>query len=116
MPPWLYQLHALRRLDLDSNRLTKVTSSIGQLKTLQVLNLANNLIDTIPLPLGLLSGTLQELDLRGNKFSHDVMVELEKGTQSFLAFLKGRLSEDYLLYRYPLFLSFLWNFLLLNAP
>ena len=48
MPPEIQRLHALEVLDLDNNKLTSLPAEIGTLQHLQVLRADNNLLTSVP--------------------------------------------------------------------
>lgn len=69
LPEELGNLTALTSLNLAENRLTEVPNSISRLTSLQSLDLSNNFLSTLPPDLGNLSGSLRELNLKGNFLS-----------------------------------------------
>ena len=68
LPDSLGQLSSLQSLDLESNQLATLPDSLGQLSSLQSLDLARNQLATLPDSLGQLS-SLQKLVLDGNRFT-----------------------------------------------
>src|ERR1700678_4352916 len=66
IPKELGQLASLQRLDLDNNQLHTIPKELGQLASLQILYLYNNKLQTIPKELGQLA-SLQTLDLHNNQ-------------------------------------------------
>ncbi|KAF5399539.1 hypothetical protein PHET_07377 [Paragonimus heterotremus] len=80
------QLHQLKWLDLRSNILGQIPSTIKALKDLQVLLIDDNLIRILPFELGLLH-KLKQLHFRNNPIEFPSKAILEKGTKTIMRFL-----------------------------
>jgi Leucine-rich repeat (LRR) protein len=68
LPPEIWQLSKLRKLDLNINRLTAIPAEIGQLSRLRILRLNNNQLTVISQEIGQLSH-LQVLGLSNNQLT-----------------------------------------------
>lgn len=79
LPAEIRKLELLRKLDASDNKLTGIPAEIGQMKKLERLDLSNNNIDTYPQELFNIKGNLKFLNLKGNKFSVDQIVEIQDG-------------------------------------
>ena len=66
LPPEIGQLTTLENLDLSETQLSELPPEIGQLTALQSLNLGNNRLSELPPEIGRLTA-LQNLDLRQNE-------------------------------------------------
>lgn len=77
LPGEIRKLEVLRRLDVSDNKLTGIPAEIGQMKKLERLDLSNNNIDTYPRELFNIKGNLKVLNIKGNKFSVDQIVEIQ---------------------------------------
>lgn len=79
LPGEIRKLEVLRKLDASDNKLTGIPAEIGQMKKLERLDLSNNSISTYPDELFNIKGNLKFLNLKGNKFSVDQIVEIQDG-------------------------------------
>jgi len=70
------------------------------MSSLKSLKASSNDISSVPFSLGLLSDTLDDLDLSNNPLPQELFAELGNGTKPFLKFLKQKLGEDIFLQRY----------------
>ncbi|WP_228041486.1 leucine-rich repeat domain-containing protein, partial [Planktothrix mougeotii] len=68
LPPEIGQLHSLQTLDLRDNSLTELPPEIGQLHSLQTLNLMGNSLTELPPEIGQLH-SLQTLNLWNNSLT-----------------------------------------------
>ena len=73
LPP-LAGLHSLTAADFSFNRITAVPRTVGTLTTLTELNLASNLLVSLPAELAALAPSLRTLALHGNPLTPDLLV------------------------------------------
>lgn len=78
LPGEIRKMTGLKILNASNNQLTGIPAEIGQLKKLTTLNLSNNKIDTFPNELANLKDNLLVLDLSGNTFTMETIIEINK--------------------------------------
>ena len=82
LPGEIRKLEVLRKLDASHNNLTAIPAEIGQMKKLEKLDLGNNNINTYPNELFNIKDNLKYLNVKGNRFSVDQIVEIQDGLPS----------------------------------
>ena len=92
LPSSLYGLPKLTSILCSDNRVTSIdVAGISQLPLLNVLDLSNNNIDSVPPELGRVA-TLKSLKLEGNAFKNPRPAILAQGTPALLDYLRSRIA------------------------
>lgn len=77
LPAEIRKMTKLTQLDASDNELTGIPAEIGQMKNLKTLDLSNNNLSTIPNELYYLKDTLKVLNVAGNKYTDDQIIDLQ---------------------------------------
>ena len=79
LPPQLWNLYNVKKLNMDDTGLTKFPPSVGRLRKLEVLSLSKNKLNDLPITLGFCK-ELRVLNLQKNSFTRipGVVLHLEK--------------------------------------
>ena len=85
VPPMVFGFLALRELDLSSNELVALSDAVSELKKLEVLDLSENKISTIALPLHIIDmDSLKQVNLEGNPCVSDFPKHVNSGEYSMM--------------------------------
>jgi len=68
IPIWFYRLREMKTIFMQKNEIEQICTSLCHLKKLEILNLAQNRIEELPITLGYLSTNLKELNVEDNGF------------------------------------------------
>ena len=82
IPVQLYELSRLSVLNLAHNGLSKVPEGIGNMLSLQKLDLSNNQLTGLPREIISLTGNLKELSIQGNQIPVEEINWLEEAMPS----------------------------------
>eukprot|EP01125_Pyxidicula_operculata_P009102 TRINITY_DN3014_c0_g1_i1.p1 TRINITY_DN3014_c0_g1~~TRINITY_DN3014_c0_g1_i1.p1 ORF type:complete len:2289 (+),score=389.78 TRINITY_DN3014_c0_g1_i1:90-6956(+) len=97
IPPWFYRMTEIKYLDLSNNNMLRI-GSLSHLNQLEYLDLSSNKIQVLPLTLGCLVNSLQELKINKNPIkgmTEDLvaMVNDSSKTKELLEYLNSQLQE-----------------------
>eukprot|EP01125_Pyxidicula_operculata_P017359 TRINITY_DN6077_c0_g1_i1.p1 TRINITY_DN6077_c0_g1~~TRINITY_DN6077_c0_g1_i1.p1 ORF type:complete len:2180 (-),score=456.03 TRINITY_DN6077_c0_g1_i1:394-6933(-) len=93
IPIWFYRFSRLRRLRAARCKITKISSALGHITSLEHLDLSENLLTELPFTLGCLKSSLTELHIHGNNLS--LPSYLSKGNTAELLDYLSQSMNDY---------------------